>query len=135
MQKTIELKALIENFASLSSWLSDIAASWEIKGGLINKINICLEEIFVNICSYAYPEKTGTVKVSTDKTNNEVILKFEDEGYEYNPLQKQDPDISLSYEERPIGGLGIFMVKEMSKKIEYERKNDKNILTITFSTD
>ena len=135
MYKTIELTALIENYSSLSEWLSGIINSWGINNILSNKIFVCLEEIFVNIASYAYPEKAGTVKVSTAKENDEIILKFEDEGFEYNPLEKEDPDITLSYDKRPIGGLGIFMVKEMSKKLEYERKNNKNILTVTFNTD
>ncbi len=135
MYKTIELKALTDNYASLSEWLEGIIASFGISGKLANKINVCSEEIFVNIASYAYPEETGQVKVLLSKEGNEIILKFEDEGFEYNPLQKEDPDITLSYDKRPIGGLGIFMVKEMSKNVEYERKNNKNILTITFNTD
>jgi len=136
MYKTIELKALIENYASLSEWLNNIIASFKINSKLINKINVCFEEIFVNIASYAYPKKeTGNVKILLAKKDNEIIIKFEDEGFEYNPLQKEDPDITLSYDKRPIGGLGIFMVKEMSKKTEYERKDNKNILTITFDID
>lgn len=135
MHKSIELKALIENYASLSEWLSDVTASFEVDNSLKNKINICSEEIFVNIASYAYPKEAGTVKILATKKDKEFILQFEDGGIEYNPLQKDDPDITLSYDERPIGGLGIFMVKEMSKEINYERKENKNVLTITFSMD
>ena len=109
--------------------------SFGINSKLANKINICSEEIFVNIASYAYPEEAGAVRISFIKKDNEVILIFEDEGFEYNPLEKEDPDITLSFDKRPIGGLGIFMVKEMSKNIKYERKDDKNILTITFDIE
>lgn len=135
MYKNIELKALIDNYICLSDWLNDNVNSFGINSKLANKINICSEEIFVNIASYAYPEEAGAVRISFIKKDNEVILIFEDEGFEYNPLEKEDPDITLSFDKRPIGGLGIFMVKEMSKNIKYERKDDKNILTITFDIE
>ena len=58
-------------------------------------------------------------------------MTFEDEGVYYNPLEKEDPDVSLSVEEREIGGLGIFMVKKSMDKMEYEYTDGKNVLTIT----
>ncbi len=135
MLNTLELKASIENFAQLSDRWHNIAASWDLNSALINKIDVCLEEIYVNIASYAYDDKEGTAKISFDKQDNEITLKFEDEGIYYNPLQKEDPDITLSLEERPIGGLGIFMVKEISKDIEYKREDNKNILILKFGID
>ena len=135
MLNTLKLLASIENFSKLSDWWQDIATSWSLSNTLINKINICLEETYVNIASYAYSDKTGTADISIDKNDSEIILKFEDSGIEYNPLQKEDPDITLSLDERPIGGLGIFMVKEMSKNIEYKREGNKNILILKFDID
>ncbi len=131
--KTIELKALIENYSALSDWFNKITASWNLSDGLINKTNVCLEEIFVNIASYAYKGKEGVVEVSTDKKDGEIILIFKDKGVAYNPLEREDPDITLSLEDRPIGGLGIFIVKELAKKVEYKRTDNENILKITFS--
>ena len=135
MLNTLKLLASIENFSKLSDWWQDIATSWSLSNTLISKINICLEETYVNIASYAYSDKTGTADISIDKNDSEIILKFEDSGIEYNPLQKEDPDITLSLDERPIGGLGIFMVKEMSKNIEYKREGNKNILILKFDID
>ena len=137
MLKSIELKAKIENFEALSTWISNTAASWNLNNLLMNKINICLEEIFVNISSYAYKNQIGLAKISIDKNDNEneIILIFEDEGVKYNPLLKNDPDITLSYDERPIGGLGIYMVKEMANDVEYKRINNKNQLTLKFKID
>ena len=132
MLNTLELKASIENFSQLSNQWHDIAASWSLNNTLINKIDVCIEEIYVNIASYAYGNKEGTAKISFDKKDNEITLKFEDEGIYYNPLQKEDPDITLSLEERQIGGLGIFMVKKISKDIQYKRENNKNILILKF---
>ena len=133
--KTIELKATIENYSRLLNWWHEIAVCWNLSNDLTSKIDVCIEEIYTNIASYAYKNKAGFTNISIDKKNNEIILNFKDEGIEYNPLQKEDPDITLSLEERPIGGLGIFMVKEISKSIEYKRENNRNILTLKFDTN
>lgn len=95
------------------------------------KINIVVEEIFVNISSYAYDE-LGKVDVScnVNEDNLQVEIKFKDSGKQYNPLEHIEPDISLPIEQRNIGGLGIFMSKKFMDDIEYEYKEGKNILTI-----
>ena len=132
MQKTIKLTAIKENFDVLLKWLNEILDLWNLNKDLINKINVCLEEIYVNIVSYAYDNQKGTAEISIAKAENEIVLTFKDEGVEYNPLQKEDPDTSLSLEERPIGGLGIYMIKNIADQIYYKRENDKNILTLIF---
>ncbi|MCL2698985.1 MAG: ATP-binding protein, partial [Defluviitaleaceae bacterium] len=60
----------------------------------------------------------------------EVVIEFEDKGAEYNPLEKEDPDIEAGVDERPIGGLGIYMVKNMMDAVDYRREGNKNIMTI-----
>ena len=80
----------------------------------------------------AYPDKDGTIEAKLEKTENSIIFEFIDNGIKYNPLEKPDPDITLPPEERPIGGLGIYMVKEMTDEISYKRENNKNILTLIF---
>ena len=124
--------AVIENYKPFYSWLHEVLSEWKINKDLSNKIDMCAEEIFANITFYAYPASKGDIKVLIEKINNEIILKFEDSGIEYNPLKKPDPDITLPAEERPLGGLGIFMVKNIAKKVLYERIENKNILTLTF---
>ena len=135
MLEEIKLKAAINDFTLLSKWLNKTIGQWNFSADLVNKINICAEELFVNIISYAYKEGIGDTKVSIEKLDNEVVLIFEDEGIKYNPLEKEDPDTTLSLEERQIGGLGIFMVKQMAKKVEYEYYNNKNKLKLTFDTN
>ena len=130
MLKTIELKATSENYTALFNWLNEIAELWNLSNVIANKINVCSEEIFVNIVSYAYKEDFGIAEISIEKSDNEIILIFKDEGFEYNPLQKEDPDINLSAEERQIGGLGIFMVKKTVDDIDYRYEDGKNILHI-----
>jgi len=125
-------EALISNCTDFFEWLNNSVKSWNLNETLMNKINICAEEIFLNTASYAYPEEKGTIEASIYRENDKIILKFEDSGIPYNPLEKPDPDITLSIEERQLGGLGIFMVKETAENVIYERKDGKNILAVIF---
>lgn len=97
------------------------------------QIDVAIDEVFSNIVRYGYPKKAGpvTVELLHDADANAVSLRFTDEGIPYNPLTKEDPDVTLSAQERGIGGLGIFMVKKMMDEMRYAYENDKNILTIT----
>lgn len=95
-------------------------------------IDVAVEELFVNISSYAYGEEIGVavVQVSVFKDPLSVEITFIDNGKQYDPLAKPDPDTTLSADERKKGGLGIFMVKNSMDDISYEYKDGKNILTI-----
>ena len=96
------------------------------------QIDIAVEEIFVNIANYAYNPEIGKAEIVVEITEKPVTvaITFEDSGVPYNPLEKQDPDITLNAEERDIGGLGIFMAKKSMDDIEYTYRDGKNILTI-----
>lgn len=128
---TILLPANIEKFAKLLTWLDKQCKKAGISGAYKNKLTVAVEEIFVNISSYAYPPKDGDVEITFGvNKENQVEMKFIDTGVAYNPLEKEDPDITLSAKERPIGGLGIFMVKQTMDEVNYVYENGKNILTI-----
>ncbi len=107
-------------------------AGW--KDELLPVIDVAVEEIFVNIASYAYlslpeAEKYAEITIDTDEEGT-VTIVFEDAGIEYNPLLKKDPDITLSAGERQIGGLGIYMVKKSMDHVSYARVDGKNVFTI-----
>lgn len=95
-------------------------------------IDIAVEELFVNIASYAYGDDSGkaVVQVSVHEEPLSVEITFIDNGVQYDPLAKADPDTTLSAKERKKGGLGIFMVKKTMDNVSYEYKDGKNILTI-----
>ena len=122
-----------DNYKQFYQWLHKICEKWQISDELTNKLDMCGEEIYANIAFYAYPQTQGDIRVSIKKEDNRIILKFEDDGIQYNPLEKPDPDIDLPPEQRPLGGLGIFMVKEMADDVQYEYSNNRNILTLTFN--
>ena len=96
------------------------------------QIDVAVEEIFVNIANYAYaPDKgNATVRVEVSEEPIAVTITFIDKGMPYDPLAKEDPDVTLSAEEREIGGLGIFMVKQTMDDVNYEYKDGQNILTL-----
>ena len=96
------------------------------------QISVAAEEIFVNIANYAYAPETGKVTVRVEITEDpvSVIITFKDGGKPFDPTKKADPNVALSAEERPIGGLGIFMTKKIMDDVIYEYINGKNILTL-----
>lgn len=125
--------AIQENYKPFYNWLHNVCDEWMLNSALINKIDMSSEEIYANIMFYSYPKNSGIIEVTMSKYQDKVTIKFEDEGIQYNPLKKPDPDITLPPEDRPLGGLGIFMVKEMSDKMEYEYIDNRNTLTLTFN--
>lgn len=91
------------------------------------QIMVSLEEMFINVAHYAYPNQEGSVAVSIDISDGIVAVTLEDEGIPFNPLEKTDPDITLPADERDAGGLGILMVKKTMDELSYEYRNNKNI--------
>ena len=96
------------------------------------KIETAAEEVFVNIASYAYGNSEGQARVCMEmkKEPKQMILTFKDTGTPFDPLEKEDPDITLPAEERQIGGLGIFMVRKIMDEVSYEYKDGQNVLTM-----
>ena len=102
---------------------------------LMYKIDVAAEEIFVNIAHYAYKDKLpagefGQALITCTYEDELLTIIFRDQGVPFNPLARPDPDITLSAEDRSIGGLGIFLTKKYMDKVEYDYKNDENILTL-----
>ena len=94
------------------------------------QIQLAVEEIFVNIASYAYAPGTGKAGISVDITDGIVRIIFEDSGAPFDPLAEKEPDVTLPAEKRRIGGLGIFLVRKLMDHVSYKYKDGKNILTI-----
>jgi anti-sigma regulatory factor (Ser/Thr protein kinase) len=99
-----------------------------------NQTAICvaIEEVFVNVASYAYGEGSGDaiLDIGFDEASRDVTFRLMDQGIPFDPLQKPDPDITLSVEERQVGGLGIFIVKKTMDTVHYAYEDGKNILTM-----
>ena len=94
------------------------------------KIRLSIEEIVENIVRYAYDNGSGYLEASTTVTDNVLCISFADEGRQFDPLAIPDPDLSLSAEERPVGGLGIFLCKQLMDDVVYEYLDGRNTLTL-----
>ncbi len=94
------------------------------------QIDVAVEELFVNVARYAYAPETGQVTIRVEPEDAAVAITLVDRGTPYDPLAKADPDVTLSAEDRQIGGLGIYMVKKSMDGMEYRREDGCNILTI-----
>ena len=130
--KEITLDATLDNLDEVLAFVDGCLEEAECPMKAQMQIDVAVEEIFVNIASYAYEPQTGsaTVRLEIEQDPKSVVITFLDRGVPYNPAAKEDPDISLPAEERKIGGLGIYMVKKSMDKMLYERRGEHNILTI-----
>ena len=128
VEKTFEAK--VENLDNVLAFMEDELVSHGCAMKLIMPINISLEEMFVNIASYAYAPETGDAIITVDFEGDDVVVVLKDTGIEFDPLAKIDPDINASAEDRDIGGLGIYMVKKYMDECKYERKDGTNIFTM-----
>ena len=128
----LNIEAKTENLDKVIAFVDEELDKLEISQKIRVQIDVAVEELFVNIAHYAYRPDVGpaTVRVEVEKEPPAISITFIDHGIPYDPLAKEDPDITLSAEERNIGGLGIFMVKKSMDYIEYEYKDGQNILHI-----
>ena len=130
VQKTFEAK--VDNLHEVLGFVEEQLEAHGASMKVITVMNISLEEMYANVCMYAYKDQETvgdcTIEVSFD--GDVACVKLIDSGAPFDPLAKEDPDIHLSAEERGIGGLGIYMVKEYMDECTYDRIDDKNIFTM-----
>lgn len=126
-----EILAKVENLPEVSAFIDEKLEETGCSMKAQMQIDVAVEEIFVNIASYAYGGKEGLAEIFFDiDSDKKVNITFVDSGVPYDPLKKDDPDVTLSADERQIGGLGIFMVKKTMDDMVYEYKDGKNRLTL-----
>ena len=130
--KELTLAATVENIETVTEFVNAQLELMDCPIKAQMQIDIAIDELFGNIAHYAYNTEIGsaTVRVEVSEAPLAVIITFIDNGVPYDPLGKDDPDITLSAEEREIGGLGIYMVKQSMDEITYEYKDGQNILKI-----
>jgi anti-sigma regulatory factor (Ser/Thr protein kinase) len=122
----------VQQIEQLAEYIDSIAEATNIDPSLALSLNLALEEAVTNVVMYAYPEGTdGTVEIITQADNHLLTFIIKDSGTPFDPTQKEDADTTLSAEERPIGGLGIFLVKQIMDEVAYKHEDGQNILTMT----
>ena len=128
----LTIDATVENIGIVTDFVNEQLEALDCPMKAQMQIDIAIDELFGNIAHYAYNPEIGqaTVRVEVIEDPLAVTITFIDNGVPYDPLAKEDPDTTLSIEDREIGGLGIYMVKKSMDDITYEYKNGQNILTI-----
>ena len=128
---SIQLPAKIENMELLVQFISDIARKLGFSGKRVKEIELATEEAIVNIINYAYPDHSGNIKVTcTQDPSKAFVIKIEDTGIAFDISSLKDPDISAGISDREVGGLGVFLIRKLMDKVQYRRKNKKNILEL-----
>ena len=130
--KELTIAATVENIEAVTDFVNQQLEELACPMKAQMQINIAIDELFSNIAHYSYNPEIGqaTVRVEVMENPLAVSITFIDNGVPYDPLSKENPDLTLSAEERQIGGLGIYMVKESMDEIIYEYKDGQNILSI-----
>lgn len=131
----ITIEAKIENLDEVLGFVDGQLEELECPMKAQMQIDVAVEEIFVNIASYAYAPGVGNALVRFDSSQDpaSVTITFIDSGIPYDPVRKDDPDVTLSAEERGIGGLGIYMAKKAMDDMKYVYRDGQNILSISKS--
>ena len=130
--KELTIAATVENIGAVTDFVNEQLEALDCPMKAQMQIDIAIDELFGNIAHYAYNPDVGeaTVRVEVFVEPLSVVITFIDGGVPYDPLAAADPDITLSAEERAIGGLGIFMVRKSMDEITYRYENGRNILSI-----
>ena len=130
MKMTVD--ATVDNLSKVLAFIDEQLEANNCPMRVMLEIDVAAEELFVNVASYAYTSGIGSVaiEVNFEEKPKAVAIRFIDSGIPYNPLEKEDPDVTLPAEKRGIGGLGVFMVKKSMDEVTYEYKDGKNHLTI-----
>ena len=130
--KELTIAATVENIETVTDFVNRELEALDCPMKAQMQIDIAIDELFGNIAHYAYNPETGdaTVRVEVIEDPMSVVITFIDKGVPYDPLAQEDPDTTLSVEERSIGGLGVFMVKKTMDDVTYEYKDGQNILKI-----
>ena len=128
--RELAIEAVAENLQTVMDFTTDTLSDKNCSPKTLYQLELVLEEIFINIVSYAYEgdDRPVVLSVHLEEDPAAIVVTFRDKGAPYNPLERSDPDLSAKLEKREIGGLGIFLVKKNVDEIWYEHINDENVL-------
>ncbi|MCK9150620.1 ATP-binding protein [Methanobacterium alcaliphilum] len=128
----ITVPADIENLSKVINFVDHNLETLDIPIKIKYQLELAIEEAYVNIAKYAYKNEKGDALIKLQLKEDPLLIniQFMDSGIPYNPLEKEDPDISLKTAEKTVGGLGIYLIKKNVDYVDYEYANGKNILTI-----
>ncbi len=130
-QYTLTLHNDVQEIPRLATFIEEIAENHAIDMATSMNLNLAMEEAVVNVMNYAYPkESVNNIDITAEVNDEEIAFSIADSGIPFDPTQKGEPDLSLDAEDRPIGGLGIHLVRQLMDTLDYRYENGHNILTL-----
>ena len=136
MEKSIILANELSEISRLNGFIEDIGEAFSLTPDVVFNLTLVLEEAVVNVINYAYPkEEHESIYLSAKMQDGSIIFVLSDSGKEFDPTMAPDADITLSAEDRQIGGLGIFLIRQIMNEVKYERIDGKNVLTLEKKLD
>ncbi|MBR5014151.1 MAG: ATP-binding protein [Bacteroidales bacterium] len=131
MEKSIILANDISEISRLYEFIEELGNDFSLSPDIVFNLNLVLEEAVVNIINYAYPkEEHESIYLSARMHEGSIILVLTDTGKEFDPTAAPEADVTLSADDRQIGGLGIFLIRQIMNEVKYERIEGKNVLTL-----
>lgn len=131
MEKSIILANDISEISRLNEFVDEIGSELSLPFDVVFNLNLVLEEAVVNVINYAYPkEDHQSIYLSARTQEGTIVFVLTDTGKEFDPTMAPDADVTLSAEDRQIGGLGIFLIRQIMNEVRYERIDGKNVLTL-----
>ena len=131
-QITFSLEGSLSELDRLSEMLEMIGERWDLSAKSVLQMNLALDELFTNVVSYGIDNQADQqISFSLDICGDEIKIIVTDGGKPFDPTCAPDPELDLPIDKQPVGGLGIFLMRQYTDKIEYRRENEKNIVTLT----
>ena len=131
MEKSIILANELSEISKLNDFIEDIGNEFSLTPDVVFNLTLVLEEAVVNVINYAYPkEDHESIYLSAKMQDGSIIFVLSDSGKEFDPTMAPDADVTLPAEDRQIGGLGIFLIRQIMNEVRYERIDGKNVLTL-----
>jgi len=131
MEKTLVLQNEIPEISKLALFIDELGEELGLSPELVFNLNLVLEEAVSNVILYAYPKgEHENISLTAKKTENQLLFVLTDTGKEFDPTLMPDADVNLAAEDRQIGGLGIFLIRQIMNQVEYQRIDGRNVLTL-----
>lgn len=129
--QTLTLHNDVSEMSLLAPFVEETCDKLGVQPNVVFQLTLVLDEAVANVVNYAYSEPGQEFQVIMDRVGDQLVVQIVDQGIPFDPTRdSKTPDITLSVEDRPIGGLGIFLIKEMMDVVEYERQEGNNVLTM-----
>ncbi|HKK09970.1 MAG TPA: ATP-binding protein [Bacteroidales bacterium] len=130
-QEHLRIKNDVNELAALTQKLEELGEQWQLSVALVTNLNLVLEEAISNIIFYAFEDKKEhLIDLDFVLEDTQMTITITDDGKPFDPTKKESPDITLSADEREVGGLGIFLMGKIMDSLKYKRENKKNILIL-----